>query len=61
MKIKQLANGELIAKEQKTRHRLPELDNRSLLYAKLYKQWFYLREAGVGRGLFRFFVPTQYE
>lgn len=61
MKIKELTDDELKAKEQRLRHRLPKTDNRSDLYANLYKQWFYLREAGVGRGLFRFFVSTRYE
>lgn len=57
MKIKQLTNDQIKEKEQKLRNRLVKTDNRSEFYSKLYKQWFYLREAGVGRGLFQFFVP----
>lgn len=58
MKIKELTNPQLIARESKLRDALVLMDKWSSSYARSYHVWFMLREAGLARGLFKFFVPS---
>lgn len=56
-----MTNFELRRKEAKLREWLvdPSLSRWSSRYARLYHAWFLLREEGVQRGIFRFFVPSK--
>lgn len=58
MKIADLTDKELIRKERKLRELLVARGVHSRWYEKHYTSWFYLREAGVKRGVFKFFVPS---
>lgn len=58
MKIKDLFNEQLAARESTLRDRLPLMSRWSKEYETLWEEWFYLREAGLARGIFKFFVPS---
>lgn len=58
MKIRELTDSQLIARESKLRDALVLMDKWSSSYTRSYHVWFMLREAGLARGLFKFFVPS---
>ena len=59
-KIQSASNtNELIAKEMKLRTQLQSLDKSSPAYAEIYNKWFILREQGVEKKLFPFFIPSK--
>ena len=61
MKIADLTDQELVAKEKKLRALLVARGVHSSWYERHYSDWFYLREAGLARGIFKTFVPTSRE
>jgi hypothetical protein len=61
MKIKNLNDSELVKLEKSIRNGLATATSTPEVYARHYKAWFMLREAGVVRGVFQFFVPSNKE
>lgn len=57
MKVSDMTDSQLIAKEEKLRDMLAGMANSGQLYAKRWYQWFALREVGLSRGVFDTFVP----
>jgi hypothetical protein len=48
----------LIENEKKIRLQLANMDTHNREYIALYSQWFRLREEGLKRNLYKFFIPT---
>lgn len=56
-----MTDDELKRKEKKLREWLAATDREARNYARWYKAWWTLREEGMQRGLFRFFVSGNRE
>lgn len=63
MRIKELTDEQLVKKEAKVRGGLVvearSLNRNTSDYEKRWRAWFMLREAGIGRGLFKFLAVTR--
>lgn len=58
-----MTNGELVTKAEKLRVALDQAIKEKRtgmpVYAKAYHKWFALREEGLKRGVFKFFIPSE--